>query len=133
MTEYILGIPPAYQEIVGYDRFNWVDETDSTSTNSDVVGTFNADTYDISTAWGWTNEELLVDQGYASGTTPEVGSVFDVTNFGGGFENIYSDLVGAGSQWGKRDQRMCSTPLGFDITIPTTFDAAALALGTYLP
>ena len=112
MTEYTLGIPPTYPEIIGYDRFNGVDETDSTSTNSDVVGTFNADTYDTSTAWGWTNEELLVDQGYASGTTPAVGSVFDVTNFGGGFENIYSDLVGAGSSGANVITDVLDTPLG---------------------
>lgn len=74
--------------------------------NPDVLGTLNADTSEVSTALGWTNEELLVDDGGLSGTHPEVGSVFDVTN----------------------------TPFG-DFAIPTAFDASALALslGDYFP
>jgi hypothetical protein len=132
VTEYTAGIPPAYQEVLGYDRFEWVDTTDSTSTTPDDVGTFNADTNYISTSWGWTNSELLVDQGGLSGTHPEVGSVFDTLNFGGGFENVYTDLVGAGTNGANLITDVFDTPFG-DFAIPTTFDAAALALGSYFP
>jgi hypothetical protein len=132
VTEYTAGIPPYYQEVLGYDRFDWVDETQSNSTTTDVLGTFNADTNDISTPWGWTNTELLVDQGGLSGTHPEVGSVFDTLNFGSGFENVYTDLVGAGANGANLVTDVFDTPFG-DFTVPITFDAASLALGTSLP
>jgi hypothetical protein len=102
--------------------------------NPDVLGTSNADTSEVSTALGWTNEELLVDEGGLSGTHPEVGSVFDVTNFGGGFENLYSDLVGAGANGANLITDTFDTPFG-DFAIPTAFAASALALslGGYFP
>jgi hypothetical protein len=133
-TEYTAGDPPLYQSVLGYDRFDWVDETHSTTNNPDVVGTFNADTYYTSTSWGWSNSELLVDdaQGGPTGTAPEVGSVIDTTNFGSGFENVYTDLVGAGTNGANLITDVFDTPFG-DFTIPTTFDAAALALGSYFP
>lgn len=133
VTEYTVGDPPAYQQVIGYDRFDWVDQTDTTSNSSpDVVGTFNADTNYVSTPFGFSNAELLVDQGGLSGTYPAVGSVFDTTNFGSGFENVYTDLVGAGTSGGNLITDVFDTPFG-DFAIPTTFDAAALALGTSLP
>lgn len=134
VTEYTAGIPPLYQSVIGYDRFDWVDQTQSTPGSPDVVGAFNADTYNTSTSWGWTNSELLVDgaQGGPTGAAPEIGSVIDTTNFGGGFENIYTDLVGAGAGGANLITDVFNTPFG-DFAIPTTFDAAALALGTYFP
>ena len=132
VTEYTLGLPPLYQSVVGYDTFNWVDTTDSTPTSSDVVGTFNADTYDTSTSWGWSNTELLVDRADLTGTYPAIGSVFDTANFGSGFENIYTDLVGAGTNGANLITDVFDTPFG-DFAIPTTFDAAALAAGSVFP
>jgi hypothetical protein len=132
VAEYTDGTPPLDQHVLGYDKFDWVDETQSTAGNPDVVGTFNADTNQLTTAMGFSNEELLVDSAGLSGTHPEVGSVFDVANFGGGFENIYSDLVGAGTGGANLITDVFDTPFG-DFTIPTMFDAAALALGDYFP
>jgi hypothetical protein len=133
-AEYTDGMPPVYQDVLGYDRFDWVDETQSTTGNPDVLGTFNADTSEVSTAFGWTNQELLVDDGGLSGDHPEVGSVFDVTTFGSGFENVYSDLVGAGANGANLITDSFDTPFG-DFAIPTAFDASALALslGDYFP
>jgi hypothetical protein len=132
VAEYTDGIPPVYQDVLGYDKFDWVDETQSSSGSPDDVGTFNADTSDISTSWGFSNQELLVDDGGLSGTYPAVGSVFDVANFGSGFENIYSDLVGVGANGANLITDVFDTPFG-DFAIPTTFDAAALAVGDYFP
>jgi hypothetical protein len=132
VAEYTDGFPPFDQDVLGYDRFDWVDETQSTTGNPDVVGTFNADTSQLSTALGFSNEELLVDDAGLSGTYPETGSVFDVANFGSGFENIYSDLVGAGTNGTNLITDVFDTPFG-DFDIPTTFDAAALVAGDYFP
>ncbi len=133
-VEYTDGLPPLYQNVLGYDEFNWVDLTKGTTAAPDVVGTFNADTSDVTTAFGITNEELLVDSADLSGVHPAVGSVFDITNFGGGFENVYTDLVGAGPSGANLITDVLETPLGFDVTIPTTFDAAAdVVAGSIFP
>lgn len=132
-VEYTDGIAPAYQNVLGYDEFNWIDESQSSSGSPDIVGTFNADTSDITTAFGVSNEELLVDQSDLSGIHPAIGSVFDITNFGGGFENFYSDLVGAGTNGANLISDMFDTPFG-DFAIPVTYDAAAdVIAGSYFP
>ncbi len=66
----------------------------------------------------------LVDSAYQTGTVPAAGSVFDITNFGSGFENVYTDLVGAGTGGANLITDLFDTPFG-DFAIPTTFDAAA--------
>jgi hypothetical protein len=43
--------PPVYQDVLGYEKFDWVDETTSSTGNPDVLGTFNADTSEVSTAF----------------------------------------------------------------------------------
>jgi hypothetical protein len=58
------------------------------------------------------------------GLTVPTGSLFDFTNFGNGFENQYSDIIGTmGAPNTITD--VFITPFG-DFNIPTTFDAVAL-------
>ncbi|HEY0808277.1 MAG TPA: hypothetical protein VGD84_24630 [Pseudonocardiaceae bacterium] len=56
------------------------------------------------------------------------GSVFDFTNFGGGFSNEYADIVGTGG-FPNTINDILTTPFG-DINIPTTFDAAEVLFST---
>ena len=100
------GILPDFQDAVGTQTFDIDDTTVGTSTTPDVVGTA---TYDYS-QWqfpgGATNTEWTVgensynlDTGIPTFTAlPGEGSVYDTFNFGGGLENVYSDvLAGTGS------------------------------------
>ena len=56
---------------------------------------------------------------------PEVGSVFEVDNYGHGYELVYSDLVGAGTGGQNLYTDTLVTPFG-DYTIPTSYDAASV-------
>jgi hypothetical protein len=121
--------PPAVNNSVDGDQLFDVDDTTvGTTTDPDVVGTFEADESTSSDGFGDTNQELLVTSdvsgtaGTAAGDTPPVGSVFDFYTFGdGSFENIYSDLP---SPSGNLISDTLVTPFG-DFSIPDTFDAAS--------
>jgi hypothetical protein len=56
-------------------------------------GSFQADTNVVTNATGLANAELLVTSSGEGDSAPPVGSVYDVINFGGGFENFYSDIA----------------------------------------
>lgn len=120
------GIPPLFVDTQSYEYLVNVDDTTvGTSTNPDVVGVFAAREDDLTTASGFTNELTQVSA-YDSGIdTPPVGSVFDTANFGNGFQNIYTDLVGEGANGTNLITDTFDTPFG-DFVIPTSFDAAAL-------
>jgi hypothetical protein len=62
--------------------------------------------------------------GTGAGDEPPVGSVLDTTNFGGGFGNLYSDIVGSGGGPDTITDKMV-TPFG-DFNLPIFFDAAAI-------
>jgi hypothetical protein len=111
--------PPAVNGSVdGIQEFNYTDTT------TGVSGTFTADVSTATDVFGDTNQELLVTSDDGSTDAPPVGSVFDTYTFGdGGFENIYSDLVGAGANGANEITDTLVTPFG-DVTIPDTFDAA---------
>lgn len=130
--EYTTGIPPIYQEVEGFNNFYFEDPKFATDLNPDgVTGSFGAAESEISTSFGISNEELLVtgpDLGFAP---PPYGSVLDALNFGNGYENIYTDLVGLGPNGTNLITDIFDTPLG-DFAIPTTFDAAALTMGDLL-
>lgn len=95
------GIPPLFQELSGYQVYDINDTTVGTTANPVTLGSFT--TLDSSSSFfgGDTNTELLVT---ADGTPaanaptgftePGVGSVYDTFNFGNGYENLYSDIVG---------------------------------------
>lgn len=76
---------------------------------------------------GSTNDDLVVTTGGMSGdglVNVPTNSVVDLWKFGEGFENIYVDLVGQGTDGANKITDELITPFGaFDI--PTTFDAAA--------
>jgi hypothetical protein len=60
---------------------------------------------------GSTNTELVVQSVSPNGDLPDsdlpaVGSVYDAWNFGGGFENVYTDIPGtAGALWPRTIDR----------------------------
>jgi hypothetical protein len=130
------GFPPLYAQDSGVQLFDVVDTTDSPTGDYDVVGQYDAlvtNTYGPSGSL-FNQEETVVGQsasgpnGTDPGDEPNIGSVFDTTNFGGGFENEYSDLVayGAGAKDVITDTFV--TPFG-DFNIPTTFDLASILGG----
>jgi hypothetical protein len=135
----ITGIPPWFVGSETYDLMNVDDTTVGTVTNPDVVGVFNASVTTLTTASGFSNVEMraVFDQPLPPGLgidEPPPGSVFDNANFGNGFENIYSDVVGAGANGTNLITDTFDTPFG-DFNMPTDFDAAALidAIPTITP
>ena len=95
----VSGLPPLYQQVEGYQTFDYV-------TPSGDDETLNADVSTLTTP-GFENTEYLVtgDAGEASKALesaafptdgfPTEGSVYDIANFGDGFSNDYSDVVEA--------------------------------------
>jgi hypothetical protein len=113
------GYPPFYQDTVGTAAFD-ADQGNPITT----LGLFDAEVNTVTTSWGYENQEIVVTGGQLGGLTVPSGSLFDFTNFGGGFGNEYSDIVGTmGAPNTITD--MLITPFG-DFNIPTTFDAVAL-------
>jgi hypothetical protein len=93
----VSGLPPLYQQVEGYQTFDYV------TPNGDDLGSFNADVSTLTTP-GFENTEYLVtgdeatkaaDVSIANPTDsfPTDGSVYDIANFGNGFENVYSDVA----------------------------------------
>ena len=121
------GTPPMDIGTQSYDVFNVDDTTVGTSTNPDVVGQFGGFLTTLTNADGTGNVLLRVAEAFPGSNTdvPALGSVIDDDNFGGGFVNIYSDLVGAGANGTNLITDTFDTPFG-DYTIPTDFDAAAI-------
>ncbi len=105
----VSGIPPFYETTMG---------TESFGLDTGFDGYFNADVSTFQTSSGFVNQEIVAT---GSGGAVPTGSIFDFTNFGGGYENEYSDIP-AGPD-AITDTFI--TPFG-DFNIPTTFDALAL-------
>lgn len=115
----ISGFAPWYQDtlstnVFGADQSNPIIE----------FGQFNAIVNTLTTSSGFENQEIIDTGGQLGGLSVPTGSLFDFTNFGGGFENEYSDINGTvGLFVGPNtitDEFI--TPFG-DFNIPTTFDA----------
>lgn len=128
-----VGMAPSFDAISGLQVFDEIDTTTSTSTNYDVVGQYAAQVSEIylgSTSAPFNEEAVvLAAQGStggsaADGDVPQVTSVLDVTNFGGGFENVYSDLALEGTAGTNVITDTFDTPFG-DFNIPTDYDATA--------
>jgi len=83
----VSGEPPFYQSIHQTEFFG----TDPTSTLS--AGSFQVDNEVITDPFGPASAELLVTSSEQGTSAPPVGSVYDVINIGGGFENLYSDIA----------------------------------------
>ncbi|HXS87569.1 MAG TPA: hypothetical protein VN741_18230 [Mycobacterium sp.] len=116
------GMPPLYQETLGTNVFG-VGDVPFTGT----VERFNGEVDTFTTSWGFENQEIIVTGGQLGGHLVPTGSLFDYTNFGGGFGNEYSDIEGyVGTFEGPNTiTDTFITPFG-DFNIPTTFDAIAL-------
>jgi hypothetical protein len=99
------GEPPYFGDVIGQQQFNVYDITAQGSSTTPVdVGEANY-LYDQWTAGSITSTEYT-QSAFVNTTSPAVaftnlpdnGSVYDTINFGGGLENVYSDvLTGTGS------------------------------------
>jgi hypothetical protein len=115
------GVPPLDSSVQGYQEF----DVDNASGNT--IGTFDADVTTHTGFFGNSSEALLVSadsgtSGTAAGDLPPVGSEFDVNDYGGGFETIYSDLVS--TTGANVISETFVTPIG-DFPIHPTLDLAA--------
>jgi hypothetical protein len=85
----ISGEPPIFQSVHDTEVF------DTGATGMLPAGSFQVDNEVITSAFGPASDELLVTGSVAGTSAPPVGSVYDVIAFGGGFENVYSDIAPA--------------------------------------
>ncbi len=83
----VSGEPPIFQSIHQTELFG------TASTATLPAGSFQVDNEVITDPFGPASAELLVTSSEAGTTAPPVGSVYDVINIGGGFENVYSDIA----------------------------------------
>jgi hypothetical protein len=83
----VSGILPSINSVHQNEFFN------TASTDTLPAGSFQADTNVITNAKGLADEELLVTSSEPGTSAPPAGSVYDVINIGGGFENFYADIA----------------------------------------
>jgi hypothetical protein len=98
--------------------FNVYDGTGTGATEIGSIDTSEA----VTNLFGLTNTEFTVDS--VTGTSadlPTAGSVYDVFNFGGGFENVYTDIAGATASADTITDTFV-TPFG-NIDLGSLFDA----------
>ncbi|MGB7165150.1 MAG: hypothetical protein WBD70_18750 [Mycobacterium sp.] len=100
----VSGLPPLYQQVEGYQTLYYF-TTPSGDTSPVLDGTVNADVSKLSLPDGFTNIEYLITGddptaytnagmiGAPTESFPTDGSVYDIANFGNGFENVYSDVL----------------------------------------
>jgi len=84
---WVSGILPSVNSIHLNEFF------DTVPTATLPAGSFQADSNVIMDAAGFRDGEILVTSSAAGTSAPPVGSVYDVINFGHGFENFYSDIA----------------------------------------
>ena len=112
------GMPPWYQSVLEEVSIGAVDHQ-----SADLHPEFLVQGLLSSTnSFGVTNEDFVVVNG-DDFYLPDH-SVIDIWNPGGGFENIYADLVGLGTGGANEITDTVVTPFG-NFDIPVTFDAAA--------
>jgi hypothetical protein len=112
----VSGEPPFYQSIHQTEFFG----TDSTATLG--AGSFQVDNEVITDPFGPASAELLVTSSEAGTSAPPVGSVYDVINIGGGYENFYSDLAPTTPGGADTLSDTLVTPFG-DIPLATNLHA----------
>lgn len=110
------GIQPEDIDVQGYQEFNWDDVV------TGQTGTFDADVTQSAIIFGDTTQEQLVVTQDVSGDAPAAGSVFEVYNYGDGFEQVYSDVV---TSSGDQITDTAVTPLG-DVSLPESYDVSAV-------
>jgi hypothetical protein len=111
------GMPPFDQTFLQQGLFD-------VTVPSGVVETTDGQ-LSTSDSFGAINEDFVSDDSLSDFSNH---SVLDIWNLGGGYENIYTDLVGLGTGGGNEITDTVVTPFG-NFDIPTTFDAAALDFG----
>ena len=122
------GVPPLNSSVEMYQEF----AVDNASGNT--IGNFDADVTTTTGLLASSTESVLVTAdsgtaGTAAGDLPPVGSVFEVDNFGFGYETVYSDLVS--TTGANVISETLVTPMG-DFAINPTMDLAANAAdGTF--
>ncbi|MGB8206927.1 MAG: hypothetical protein WCF69_04845 [Mycobacterium sp.] len=109
------GIQPEEIDVQGYQLFDYDPATGP-------GGTFDADVAQSAIIFGNSTQEQLVVAS-SSGDAPAAGSVFDVSNYGYGYKNIYSDIVSTTGGPNTITDTFV-TPFG-DFNVPDTYDAAA--------
>lgn len=122
----LFSAPPFFQVGEGDQSF---DVSSGTGSGATDLGNVTASENVTNLFGGVHNTEFTItDVDPASGATaadlPAVGTVYDVANFGNGFENIYTDIPGTDGAANTITDTLI-TPFG-DFNIPTDFDAAAL-------
>ncbi|MFZ0907642.1 MAG: hypothetical protein WAN71_27960 [Mycobacterium sp.] len=83
----IAAIPPIYQSVHQTEFF------DTASTGTLPAGWFEAQNNVLANTMGPDFSELLVTSSAEGTSAPPVGSVYEINNMAGGFENIYSDIA----------------------------------------
>jgi hypothetical protein len=112
----VSGEPPFFQSIHQTEFFG----TDSTATLP--AGLFQVDNEVITDPFGPASSELLVTSSEQGNSAPPVGSVYDVINIGGGFENVYSDIAPTTAGGADTLSDTLVTPFG-DIPLNTNLHA----------
>jgi hypothetical protein len=112
----ISGEPPIYQSIHQTELF------DTAPTGTLSAGSFQVDDEVITSAFGPASAELLVTSSEAGTSAPPVGSVYDVIDIGGGFENVYSDIAPTTPGGADTLSDTLVTPFG-DIPLTTNLHA----------
>jgi hypothetical protein len=110
----VAGFLPSFDSV----HLNEFFDTAPTGTLS--AGSFQADSNVITTTMGLANSEILVTSSEEGTSAPPVGSVYDVINIGGGFENFYSDIAPTTPGGADTLSDTLVTPFG-DIPLMTDF------------
>jgi hypothetical protein len=112
----VSGEPPIFQSIHETEIF------ETGSAGMLPAGSFQADDEVITTAFGPASAELLVTSSAQGTSAPPVGSVYDVIDIGGGFENVYSDIAPTTPGGTDTLSDTLVTPFG-DVPLTTNFHA----------
>jgi hypothetical protein len=97
-----------------------------------TTGSFQADGNVVTNATGLANDELLVTSSVEGDSAPPVGSVYDVINLGGGFENFYSDIAPSTAGGPDTLADTLATPFG-DIPLMTDFHSFLNPMDLFFP
>lgn len=110
------GIQPEDIDVQGTQQFDWVDGSQT--------GTFDANVAQSAIIFGNTTQDQYVVTDSTGGAPPD-GSVFEVYNYGHGYETVYSDIVNGNGPGHNLITDTIVTPFGH-FNIPDSYDAAAV-------
>lgn len=122
-TNVTTVVGPLDTQVIGDQEFN-VDGLGGTP-----IDGFEAEVQDTTFIFGTSDQYIDVLGNVAGKVPPEVGSIINTINYGGGFENAYSDIVGSAPGSAPADEFI--TPFG-DFAVPTGI-VEALGPGFFIP